>query len=58
MKYIEIDFDRAVELFRQGEEKRVFVKRNNGELGLLALLPGTFGMFIMRSRYFEQIEED
>ena len=58
MKYIEINLERAVELYRQGEEKRVFVKRNNGELELLTSFAGTFGMFVMRSRYFEQIVED
>lgn len=58
MKYIEIDFDRAVELYKRGEEERVFVKRGNGELKLLTLLSGAFGTFVMCSRYFEQIEED
>lgn len=56
MKYVEIDFDRAVELYRQGKEDKVFVKRNNGELEILTSLSGTFGMFVMRSRYFEQKE--
>jgi hypothetical protein len=58
MKYIEIDLNRAVELYRRGEEKRVFAKRKNGELELLDSISGTFGMFVMRSRYFEQTEED
>lgn len=58
MKYIEIDLNRAVDLYRRGEEKRVFRKRENGELERLTSLSETFGMFVMRSRYFEQTEED
>lgn len=58
MKYIEIDFDRAVELYRFGEEKRVFRKGDDGELDRVTSLSGTLKMFVMRSRYFEQTEED
>ena len=32
MKYIEIDINRAVELYRQGKEDKVFRKCDNGEL--------------------------
>ena len=58
MEYIEINLDRAVELYRQGKGYKVFIKLDNGELKALTLLSGKFGMFVMRSRYFEQTEED
>jgi len=58
MKYIEIDLDRAVELYRQGKGYKVFIKLDSGELKALTSFSGTFGMFFVRSRYFEQTEED
>jgi len=58
VKYIEVDFDRAVELCRHGKEYKVFIKLDNGELKALTSFSGTFGMFFVRSRYFEQTEED
>lgn len=58
MKYIEIDLNRAVELYRQEKEDKVFRKLDNGELERVTSLSGTFGAFVMRSRYFEQTEED
>jgi hypothetical protein len=58
MKYIEIDLNRAVELYRRGEEKRIFRKCDNGELERLTSFSGTFGLIVTRSRYFEQTEED
>lgn len=58
MKYIEINLDRAVELYRQGKVCKVFIKLDNGELKLLTSISGTFGTFVMRSIYFEQTEDD
>ena len=54
MKYIEIDFDRAVELYRQGKEDKVFRKSDFGDLERVTALSGTFAEFVLRSRYFEQ----
>lgn len=58
MKYIEINLERAVELYNQGKEDKVFKRLNNGGLERVTSLSETFGMFVMRSRYFEQTEED
>lgn len=58
MKYIEINLDRAVELYMQGKEDKVFRKLDKGELERVTSLSGTFGWFVMRSRYFELTEED
>ena len=58
MKYIEINLDRAVELYKLGKVYKVFIKHDKGELKALTSFSGTFGMFVMSSRYFEQTEED
>lgn len=57
MKYIEIDLNRAVELFRQGESNKVFRQCDNGELEIVTSLQETFKRFVLYSRYFEQIRE-
>jgi hypothetical protein len=57
MKYIEIDLNRAVELFRQEESNKVFRQCDNGELERVTSLQETFKKFVIYSRYFEQIRE-
>jgi len=57
MKYIEIDLNRAVELFRQEESNKVFRQCDNGELEIVTSLQETFKRFVLYSRYFEQIRE-
>lgn len=58
MKYIEIDLNRAVELFRQGEFDKVFRQCDNGELEKVTSLQDTFKRFIIYYKYFERIVED
>ena len=58
MKYIEITFDRAVSLYRQGESSRTFVRRISGELERLDSYTYLLDTFINKLQYFEQIEED
>ena len=57
MKYIEIPFDRVVELYRHGESSRAFARRINGDLERLDSITCTLNKFIHKLRYFEQIEE-
>lgn len=58
MKYIEIELNRAVELFRQGEFDKVFRQCDDGELEKVTSLQGTFKRFVIYSKFFERIVED
>ena len=52
----EIDLNRAVELFRQGEYNKVFRQCDNGELEIVTSLQDTFKSFVIYSKYFEKID--
>ena len=57
MKYIEIPFDRVVELNRHGESSRTFIRRSYGDLERLDSNTYSLDKFIHELRYFEQVEE-
>jgi predicted transcriptional regulator YheO len=57
MKYIEIFFDRVVELYRHGESSRAFILCTNGDLERLDSKTYFLDTFIHKLQYFEQIEE-
>ena len=58
MKYIQIDFDRVVELFGSGKKELVFTRMDNGELGRVDSKPYYLKYFIECDTYFEFVEED
>ena len=58
MKYIEIDFNRAVELFRQGKGESVFFVRACGELYRVDAFKFELSDLVTEANFFERIEED
>ena len=58
MKYIEIDFNRAAELFRQGKGESVFFVRARGELYRVDAFKFELSDLVTETNFFEQIEED
>lgn len=57
MKYIEIDLNRAVELFRQGKDASVFFMREGGNLYRVDAFNFGFGSLVAETKFFEQIKE-
>ena len=57
MKYIKIDFDRVVELFRSGRKELVFTKMYDGELGRVDSVRKSLTYFIEDNDYFEYVEK-
>lgn len=57
MKYIEIDLNRAVELFRQGKDESVFFMRAGGRLERVDAFTFCFSDLVTETNFFEQIKE-